>query len=253
MYFASLIRRAIRCLGYDLIRVDSQEKFSPDIPTSSIDTYRKVSPYTMTSPERIFSLCDAIRYIHDNNIEGHIVECGVWKGGSMMAIADTLLKLGDNTRHLHLFDTFDGMTAPSENDVDVSGVTAESLLKNADKEQEDSIWCKAGLDTVKKSVESIGYPNDRIHYIQGLVEQTIPQHIPEKIALLRLDTDWYESTHHEMEHLFPRLAKGGILIIDDYGHWQGARKAVDEYIASHSVRIFLNRIDYTGRVAVKLD
>lgn len=253
MYLTSLIRKAIRYLGYDLIRVDSQETFSPDIPASSIDTYRKVSSYTMTSPERIFSLCDAIRYIHDNNIEGHIVECGVWKGGSMMAIADTLLKLGENTRDLHLFDTFDGMAPPSENDVDVSGVTAESLLESSDKEQEDSIWCKAGLDIVKKAVESIGYPNNRIHYIQGLVEQTIPQHIPEKIALLRLDTDWYESTSHEMEHLFPRLAKGGILIIDDYGHWQGARKAVDEYIASHSVRLFLNRIDYTGRIAVKLD
>ncbi len=252
MLLANIIKKTTRLLGYDLTRINSRI-FSPDIPPSSIETYRKVSPYTMTSPERIFSLCDAVRYICENNIEGDIVECGVWKGGSMMAIADTLLQLGNSSRNLHLFDTFEGMSTPSENDIDIDGISAESLLKISDKKQENSVWCHAGLATVKESIGTIGYPENRVHFIKGLVEQTIPEYAPEKIALLRLDTDWYESTRHEMEHLFPRLAKGGILIIDDYGHWQGARKAVDEYIRSHSLQLFLNRIDYTGRIAVKLD
>jgi O-methyltransferase len=84
------------------------------------------------------------------------------------------------------------------------------------------------------------------------VEDTIPNNIPEKIAILRLDTDWYESTRHELVHLFPRLSPYGVLIIDDYGCWQGAKKAVDEYISENNLRIFLSRIDSTGRIAIKL-
>ena len=97
------------------------------------------------------------------------------------------------------------------------------------------------------------YPFSLFRFIQGKVEDTLKTNIPEKIALLRLDTDWYESTRMEMETLFPKLVKGGVLVIDDYGHWQGARKAIDEYLASHNIRILLNRIDYTGRIAVKVD
>jgi len=94
--------------------------------------------------------------------------------------------------------------------------------------------------------------SERIHYVKGMVEDTVPEQAPEKIALLRLDTDWYESTRHELEHLFPRLSSGGILIIDDYGHWAGAKEATDEFIARHRLQLFLSRIDYTGRLAVKI-
>jgi O-methyltransferase len=109
------------------------------------------------------------------------------------------------------------------------------------------------LDIVMEAIESTAYPSEKVHYIKGMVEQTIPEFVPKKIALLRLDTDWYESTKHELEHLFPRLSKGGVLIIDDYGHWQGARKAVEEYLKKNDVKILLNRIDYTGRMGVKID
>ena len=78
-----------------------------------------------------------------------------------------------------------------------------------------------------------------------------PAASPPSIALLRLDTDWYESTYHELVHLYPRLSVGGILIIDDYGYWQGARRAVDRYFAEQGTRVFLSRIDETGRLAVK--
>lgn len=252
MFLTNTIRSVFRTFGYDLVKLGSQEAFSQDIPATSVETYKKVRPYTMTSAERIFSLCDAVRYIETHKIEGDVVECGVWKGGSMMAVADTLLKLGSRQRDLHLFDTFEGMAPPTENDVDIVGVSAAQLMQAEDKEKADSVWCHAGIDIVKTAVGSVGYPAERVHYIQGMVEQTIPANAPEKIALLRLDTDWYESTRHEMEHLFPRLVRGGVLIIDDYGHWQGARKAVDEYLARHDVCILLNRIDYTGRIAVKL-
>lgn len=251
---SNLVNRVARLFGLRVSRISSEEPSSwPDVPARFVETWTKVRPYTMTSPERIVALCEAVRYIHEKGIAGSVVECGVWKGGSMMAVADTLIDAGDTSRELYLFDTFEGMAPPTENDVDAAGHSAESLLRESDKAQADSVWCCAGLEEVRRAVESTGYPAGRVHYVKGMVEHTIPQAAPDSIALLRLDTDWYESTRHEMEHLFPRLAKGGVLIIDDYGHWQGARKAVDEYLASHGIRMLLNRIDYTGRIAVKIE
>jgi hypothetical protein len=100
-------------------------------------------------------------------------------------------------------------------------------------------------------MDSTGYPSDLINYVEGKVEETIPVNAPDQISLLRLDTDWYESTKHELIHLYPRLVEGGVLIIDDYGHWQGARRAVDEYIEENNLPLLLCRIDYTGRITVK--
>lgn len=253
MRLSYLIKKIVRTFGLEISRRQTEERFSPDADPDFVRTYKKVRPFTMTSPERILSLCEAVKYVHDKKIEGDIVECGVWKGGSMMAVAETLLRAGDTSRDLYLFDTFEGMPPPTENDVDIVGVTAGSLLDRSDSERDESVWCRATLDVVHKVLGSTGYPNGKIHFIKGMVEQTIPHSAPDRIALLRLDTDWYESTKHEMEYLFPRLSKGGVLIIDDYGHWQGARKAVDEYLEKNDVTILLNRIDYTGRIAVKID
>jgi O-methyltransferase len=100
---------------------------------------------------------------------------------------------------------------------------------------------------------STGYDMGRIHFVKGKVEDTIPNGAPSRIAILRLDTDWYESTRHELENLYPRLSPRGVLIIDDYGHWAGCRQAVDEYIHSNKIKLLLNRVDYTGRVAVKTE
>ena len=99
------------------------------------------------------------------------------------------------------------------------------------------------------NMASTKYPNSRVHYCRGMVEQTLPKHATDQIAILRRDADWYESTRDELEHLYPRLSPGGVLIIDDYGYWARARKAVDEYFAASP--ILLSRIDQTGRIAVK--
>jgi O-methyltransferase len=100
-------------------------------------------------------------------------------------------------------------------------------------------------------VLGVGYPEEQIHFVEGPVEETVPGSAPAELALLRLDTDWYESTKHELEHLYPRLARGGVLILDDYGYWQGARRAVDEYLAGLDSPLLLNRIDHTARIALK--
>jgi len=216
------------------------------------ETVQFVRPYTMTSPERIRALCSAVRYIEESGIQGAVVECGVWRGGSMMAVARTLSNLGAADRDLYLFDTFEGMTEPGPHDIALSGETAKSLLDQSVRNEEDQVWCYAPMERVQQALALTMYPKGLVHLIPGRVEETLPTAAPERIALLRLDTDWYESTRHEMEALFPRLGRGGVLIIDDYGHWQGARRAVDEYVKTHQLKLLLHPIDYTGRISVKV-
>jgi len=232
--------------------IQSQEPtYPPDFSKSNIQICDLVVPFTLTSPERVNALIEAVRYIVANRIEGALVECGVWKGGSTMAIALTLKELGDETRELYLYDTFSGMSVPTDVDISIYGSVAQDKFSQIRNSEDSSDWCLCPLKEVRENVFSTSYPKKKFHFVKGKVENTIPETIPEKIALLRLDTDWYESTKHELTYLFPILKPGGVIIIDDYGHWAGARKAVDEYIQENSLCILLNRIDYTGRVAIK--
>jgi len=253
-----MLRKAIRTIinkfGFDLVKPDPRlviNGLPADFDKDTIDTYHRVKPYTMTTPERIASLCNAVNYLVKNNIEGDFVECGVWRGGSTMAAIDTLLKAGKKDREIYLYDTYEGMSEPTEADKVFTGTTADILMNTSDKEDATSVWCYSALEEVQTNVGSLKYPAKSIHYVKGKVEDTIPQTIPAKIALLRLDTDWYESTAHELKYLYPLLVPGGVIIIDDYGHWEGARKAVDEYIEAQKLPLLLNRIDYTGRIGIK--
>src|SRR5262249_52452971 len=115
-----------------------------------------------------------------------------------------------------------------------------------------SDYYRVPLEAVRRVMLGTGYDERKLVFVKGKVEDTVPGQAPAQIALLRLDTDWYESTRHELAHLFPRPAPGGVLIIDDYGHWQGARKAADEYFEAQRIAILLNRIDFSARIAVKL-
>lgn len=248
-----LVRSATRSLGVDIVRYRKEsapDKFPPDFTDADADIIRRVSPYTYTSPDRIWALCNAVRYLVANRIPGAVVECGVWKGGSMMAAMLTLAEQKDTARECYLYDTFEGMSEPSEKDITIEGVSAKVRFETANRDGEK--WVYSSLDDVKQNIHSVGYPTEKTSYIKGKVENTIPRIVPDKIALLRLDTDWYESTRHELIHLFPRLVTGGVIIVDDYGHWQGARQAIDEYLAQNHVKLLLNRIDYTGRVGIKL-
>ena len=249
-----IIRKLINKFGYDIVKPDERlvvNGLPADFDKDVVDTYHKVKPYTMTTPERIASLCNAVKYLTANKIEGDFVECGVWRGGSTMAAIDTLLKAGDKTREIYLYDTYEGMSEPTEHDKVFTGTAADELMNTTAKEDPTSVWCYSAIDEVQKNVGSLNYPATQVHFVKGKVEDTIPQTIPKKIALLRLDTDFYESTAHELKHLFPLMVPGGVIIIDDYGHWEGARKAVDEYIADNKLQLLLNRIDYTGRIGIK--
>lgn len=240
-----IIKKLFALRGIELHKTSQLQKVDIDMDSDAefITHYNLCKPYTMTSKQRLFSLYQAVRYIDKSNIEGDIVECGVWRGGSSMMAA--LASTKNEGRKLYLYDTFEGMNEPTDNDVNMIGEAAEGTWQGRDK-------CEAEIEEVKKNMTLTNYPSQNIKYIAGMVEDTIPNTIPDKIAILRLDTDWYESTYHELVHLYPKLVKGGVLIIDDYGHWQGAKKAVDQYFEENNIPILLNRIDYTGRIAIKL-
>jgi hypothetical protein len=253
--FKTYLRPVLRKFGFDLIPCQTPDSYflPSDFEEMNKRIFHAVKEFTMTSPERINALIEAVQYVHKNRIEGAFVECGVWRGGSVMAMALTLRELSTKNRKIYLYDTFAGMSRPSGDDISLHGDHAHRTFTQRKTAEDASDWCYAPLDEVKKNIISnTTYPKENLHFIKGKVEHTIPDQIPKKIALLRLDTDWYESTRHELIHLFPRLTPGGVLIIDDYGHWQGARKAIDEYIIENNLCILLNRIDYTGRIAVKL-
>lgn len=248
-----LARKALNRLGADVVRYRRPHSVIPgDIDSETAEIVRAVRPYTMTSNERIASLCEAVRYVSEAGIPGDFVECGVWRGGSMMAAAHMLLRHGYETRDMHLFDTYEGMTPPTDADIDPDGVSAESTHGKDGRSggPGNVLWRPESVEGVREALRSTGYDLEKCHFIKGPVEETIPTHAPSSIAILRLDTDWYESTRHELIHLFPRVADGGVVIIDDYGYWKGARKAVDEYLSTVKPKLFLHRVDDCARIVI---
>jgi O-methyltransferase len=239
-----VIGNAVGRRGYAIL---NRRAAQPDMEAGFSELYDRCRPFTMTPVERMYALYEATRYVVARGVPGDVVECGVWKGGSAMLAALTLDRLEHRERTLHLFDTFAGMTEPT----DADGQAALREWQEKDRGDHNE-WCYSSREEVEANMRSTGYPAERMTLVEGKVEETLPERAPEGIALLRLDTDWYESTRHELEHLYPLIEPGGVLILDDYGHWEGARRAVDDYFAESAPPLLLNRIDYTGRIAVKL-
>lgn len=242
-----IVKKALSIIGYEAVRITPKL----DIESEFMELHRCCRPYTTTSTERMYALYEAIRYVVHHSIPGDVVECGIGKGGSSMLAALTLRACGDVERKIYLYDTFSGMSKPTEEDVDFSGQPALPKWAAGDRGRFNE-WRFTSRQEVERNMESTEYPQGKLVFVQGKVEDTLPKVTPEKISLLRLDTDWYASTYHELTHLFPRLAVGGVLIVDDYGHWKGAKAAVDQYLQEQSIPLLLNRIDYTGRIGVKL-
>jgi O-methyltransferase len=235
------VQTLVNRLGYRIERL-----YPADFSAETVAVIERVRPHTKTSSEAIDALCSATRHLVHARVPGAIVECGVWRGGSMLAAALTLLREGDCDRELYLYDTFATEMPPaSPADVRIHDALAGSNPVAIELAGQTS------PSAVRKLLESSSYPAGRIHVVEGLVEETIGKQAPDTIALLRLDTDWYESTRYELEQLYPRLSPGGILIVDDYGHWAGARRAVDEYFARFDPPPFLGRVDYTVRLVLK--
>jgi O-methyltransferase len=244
---ASQAGLSVRRREYDLRLVEASDR----------ELVARVQPFTMTDPLAVVGLVDALRYLDRGNVEGAFVECGVWRGGSSMAAALWMMSSGASMRELWLYDTFEGMTDPTEEDVRArdglrASETFESSRRSEPDARSDWFWAEASLADVQENLASTGYPPELIRLVKGPVEKTIPSETPDRIALLRLDTDWYSSTRHELEYLIPRLQPGGVLIVDDYHYWQGSRRAVDEYFAEIGITPSFSRIGTNGAVIASI-
>jgi O-methyltransferase len=233
------LRRAFR-------RLSARRRFERKIQgcdAEAVETMRAVRPHTLLGPDKLFSLIQAVRHVVRHDVPGDLVECGVFRGGAVMAAALTLRQLGVHDRRLWLYDTFSGMPRPTEKDVAAAGgpdprAEFERLETGADSAD----WVRASLDEVRRNIARVPYPQGLFEFVEGKVEDTLPGRLPERVCLLRLDTDWYESTRAEMEHLVPRLSRGGVLIVDDYYNWPGNRQAVDEYLEREKIPLFLVKV-----------
>jgi O-methyltransferase len=218
-----------------------------------IGLIRQVNRHTLTfanGVEAPWALYQSIEYIVRHGIPGDIVECGVWSGGSMLLAAHALMHFGDTSRRIWLYDTFAGLPKPEAIDARWDGMPALPTWEQHQKT--GGRWCYGGTQAhVRDVVCSSGYPADQFVFVEGLVEDTLPATRPDNVALLRLDTDLYRSTYHELVHLYPPLSIGGILILDDYGGFLGVRRAVDQYFEETGQPVFLSRISAGLRLAVK--
>ena len=213
---------------YDPLRTDMENKI-----------INAVKPYTFTPLHAILSLIDSVKYVIENDIQGSLVECGVYRGGSVMAMIMTLQEMGVSDRHIYLYDTFEGMSKPGMYDKRPDGTQANIKI-------DETI---TSLDIVQNNIKKLDYDLNKIHFVKGKVEDTLSKNIPNDISLLRLDTDWYESTKCEFEYLYPKLSRGGVLIVDDYESFLGCKKATNEYLKG---KILLHRIVPSGaRIGVK--
>lgn len=202
-----------------------------DVDQPTLDTVTTVRIYTRTTRAQVIALCDAVRYLTASAIRGDLVECGVWRGGSMLAAARTLLEAADRSRALWMYDTFSGIWDDAVRGGD-AGANAVSL------------------PAVQRTIAKAGYPEAHLHYIVGPLTETIPNSVPERIALLRIGNDRYEPARHALEHLVPRMAAGAVLIVDDYGQSRGVRRAVEEYLETTGTPLLLHRIDEAARIGV---
>jgi hypothetical protein len=192
---------------------------------------------TMTSDERVAGLHTAIVDVYKIKIQGDFVECGVWMGGNLIIAKKFFDSVNDLSRVFYGFDTFEGMTKPTEND-----------SKKAHRWWDGVGACIASIEDVITEIKKHEIFDHRVILVKGDVNNTLttPANLPEKISILRLDTDWYDSTKIELEILYNKLVPGGYLIIDDYGYWSGCAKAVDEFFGKEFVNNNFQKLDNTG-------
>jgi len=235
--------------GYELI--NKNQKIA-ELSKKDKELIDAVSKYSMTPQIRIFNLIQSLRHLKHNNIKGDYVECGVWKGGNLLLFKKFLEAENQNEKKsIYAFDTFEGMTEPDKNDYDLSSNLSATDLMKADQNKKTNVWGVCSLEDVKMNLSNNLENLNNIHFIKGPVEETltIEKNIPSSISLLRLDTDWYSSTKKELEILYEKVSPGGIIIIDDYGHWGGSKKAVDEFFSNKYV--WMHYVDYACRLIIK--
>lgn len=220
---------------------------------------KKIRPYTMLSTTRLISLYTQVKYCEQSNLKGDYMECGVWKGGAVGLMALTNQLYGRKRRNLFLFDSFDDICPP---DPKIDGFRAmQDTLKYSNKSDlnklksdakkpikgfYDSFGGKGTLSQNKQLLLSkIKYDKKYVHFYKGWFEDTMPKTFKavDNLAILRIDADWYKSVYICLKYFYPKVVKGGFIIVDDYGYYEGCTKAVNKYFLEHNIQIYPNRID----------
>ena len=223
-----------------------QENYLAEIKKKDLNFLQKISRFSMCTPANHWAIIQSINHIKSLKLEGDLVECGVFEGGNII-LYQYLNKKNNLKKKIYAYDTFEGMTRPGKIDRDFKNNSAIRIKQN------NSRWCYSDLETVKKNIISCNQSLNNFIFIKGDVLKTLnnKKNLPKKISLLRLDTDFYNSTLKELNILYPRLVKNGVLIIDDYGHWKGSKKAVDKYFNLKKKFKWFQRIDYASRLYIK--
>jgi hypothetical protein len=237
-----------------------------DYGSESIFVIEKTKEYSMMPYVNIQTLYEQAIYCEKNNIQGSFVECGVWKGGAVGAMAMANLKHGVSRRDLHLFDSFDDICSPNAeidgtkavDDVfNYSNINKESFLSGQLTPIEGFYDFLGGHGTVDDCsnllFNHIKYPREHVHFHKGWFQDTLPKDADkiDKIAILRLDGDWYDSIKICLDYLYDKVAENGIVIIDDYGYYQGCTKAVDDFFKERNIITFLSYSSVGCRYFIK--
>ena len=249
-YLKKIIEKILKKFGYKIQQVINN--VIEEASKEDIELMKLCDNYSMTSDLRKWALIQSFKYIIDNNIEGDFVECGVWKGGNLILIKKLMERYNITNRKIFGYDTYEGMSEASNFDIKKDNTKASIKYEKLKKNNSNQInWNFASKEEVIENLNNNVKDTSNIDLIKGKVEETLQlsKNIPQKISVLRLDTDFYESTKIELEVLYAKLSVGGVLIIDDYGSWKGSRKAVDEFF--HNKKIWLHYIDHDGRLLIK--
>jgi len=260
------IKKVVGNLGYSINKripekqpavsiVESNPFIGYDFAKEGFDAVQLTEEYSMLAPINLFTLYEQAVYCEQKNIPGCFVECGVWKGGAVGIMAKANLDFGNSRREIHLFDAFDDICPPDANidgekaikdAKEIMGLKNEEAMKgqlNSVKGAYDKMGGHGTIDICKKLlVNIIKYPSTKIHYHKGWFQETIPvdKNKIDSIAILRLDGDWYDSIKICLENLYDKVERGGLIVIDDYGYYEGCTKAVDEFLEQRNIKTFLS-------------
>lgn len=212
--------------------------------------YKRMKKFTVCRKRKSILTIESCIQLEENKIEGDLIECGVYRGGQIMAMMMAMNNL-NSKRDIYLYDTFQGLPEPEEWEKSIKGKKAIQKYNKTKTGDGFSDWCRASIDEVKENLSLIPYDENHIHFVKGMVEDTLKDSSHDKIALLRLDTDFYSSTKIELEVLFPKLVSGGVLIIDDYNYWSGSKKAVNEYFEKNNLKLKLKNRTGSGAFMIK--
>lgn len=191
---------------------------------------------TMVGTPRLENLETCIRQVIADGVPGDLIECGAWRGGTAIYMRAVLEACSDVDRTVWVADSFRGLPAP-----DLARYPADKgdLLHSRDQ-------LAVGLAEVKANFERYGLLDERVRFVEGWFEEALPKAPIDKLAVLRVDADMYKGTTEALECLYPKLAVGGYVIVDDYGAMPSCKKAVQDFRDRYRITDTLETCDWTA-------